>query len=702
MKRLVIVGILAGATAWLSACSESAAPIDINDIPYDDPYASWQDILRVTESVDLEPADPGTQQGVEVVVANEGPQELTLESVALAGWSDPAWTFDSDSAPTSIPAGESVTLIVQWTAPFGRTAHGSLEIRSDDPDEPEIAIPLTGVGTTDAPSARLEPLALDFGWAIFDSEHRQTVTVRNVGEAPLTVTGASLDQSETQGAFGLSCPGVPVTNPANAPPFCSTWDADVLAALQANPIAPGGSADLELVWVPRNQAGNAATLSLTTDDPLRPLLQAQIVGNGPGLGGCTPPTITLVEPGAPLWVPTGEGALLNPLATVTDADQPVAGMFVELRLNGLLIEDEQALPNGQAQFDINVDIAEEPEVPEGVFTAHLVARDSCGLEARTSFVTSIGEIFFGTDDDGDGWSVEAGDCDDADANQYPGRIEEPNGLDDDCDTLVDEDTERWDIDCDGYCASADTCEGQGDPDADDLACTGLAAEPYGDCDERLSDANGDGEPDGRDFHPGQTELANFIDDDCDGEADEGAPSGDADNDGFSTLQGDCDDEDDSTFPGAVEICDEADNDCLGGVDDECVDTTSPVRTIGNLHVDRFVANLGVRVEVTVETLGGDGDLTYTWQTDKGEYLGETSSPTVTWQSPANTADNAALPGTFASVWVTVEDELGRSAQGFGNIELAAGISAGGGTSGCSGGTATLPLLLCGLFLRRRT
>jgi hypothetical protein len=696
MPRLLLLAALAGATAVLAACSGGEA-VDPNDLPYNDPYASWQDIARVTEAVVLDPMAPGTQEAVEVEIANEGPQELTLQSVALAGWSDPAWAFDAPSAPATLAAGESVTLTLTFTAPFGRVAHGSLDIRSDDPDEPDIAVPLTGEGTTDAPSARLQPLALDFGWAIFDSEQRATITVANVGQAPLTVTGASLEQSETQGAFGLSCPGLPMQDPANAPPFCPTWDADVLAELQANPIPAGGSATLEIAWLPANQAGNAATLTVTTDDPLRPELQAQIVGNGDGLGGCTPPGITLVSPQAPLHMPTGSGALLDPSVLVTDFDQPVTGMFVELYLDGLLIEDEQALPDGTATFDINVDTAEEPEVPEGVFTAVLVARDSCGLEARTSFVTSIGEIFFGIDSDGDGWSVEAGDCDDSDPDLYPGNLELADNVDQDCDGVVDEGTAHWDNDCDGYCADDDTCLGQ----ADDPACTGLAAEPYGDCDERLSDGNTDGEPDGRSFHPGATELANFIDDDCDGEVDEGAPSSDGDGDGFSTLQGDCDDADDGTFPGAVEVCDEADNDCAGGVDDDCVEPTSPPRAIGALHLDRPVANLGVQVEVTVETLGGDGDLTYTWQTDRGEYLGETTGPTVTWQSPANTADNAGLPGSFASVWVTVEDAQGRTAQAFGNIELAVGLSTAGG-SGCSGGSAaTLPLLLCGLFLRRR-
>jgi type IV pilus assembly protein PilY1 len=44
----------------------------------------------------------------------------------------------------------------------------------------------------------------------------------------------------------------------------------------------------------------------------------------------------------------------------------------------------------------------------------------------------------GSDDDGDGFTEEAGDCDDSQASRNPGAWEAPNGVDDDCDGLIDE------------------------------------------------------------------------------------------------------------------------------------------------------------------------------------------------------------------------------------------------------------------------
>ena len=247
------------------------------------------------------------------------------------------------------------------------------------------------------------------------------------------------------------------------------------------------------------------------------------------------------------------------LPEVTDADGDGDGNEDECNdLDASIFPDATEICDG-------IDNDCDDEIDEGVLDTWYADMDDDGFGDPLNTTEAC--------DPGDGWVATGNDCDDDHSGSYPGAEEVCDEMDNDCDDDIDEDVElTWYTDADS--------DGHGDIDSPVSACEPPAGTVTSsdDCDDTQSTIS-----------PNATEICDEIDNDCDGDIDEGDAAdadiwyADSDGDGFGDPtqtnaacsapseyvadDQDCADDDATIHPDANEICDEIDNDCDGDIDD---------------------------------------------------------------------------------------------------------------------------------------
>jgi MYXO-CTERM domain-containing protein len=561
--------------------------------------------------VTFNPAHVGKSYGAVIVET-----ATQLEGEDDPGIGDPTADADGDGFTAKIDCDDNDPSV--GMAPAGESCDGEASTTTfepayfSDPDQTKAIVYLEGDGLLGKGISVVQPRFVDFGHLWTGEEEVQYIEVTNGGDGDLVLSTPQLSGNCDE-AFSVS------------------WSYEDGSVLE------GGASNLvEVTFVPTDQSGAYCTLQIVTDDPENPSITATLQGNA----GVDPeneaPTVVLHSPSVGYQHMGAEPLRIE--MNIFDVNQPATSLLCKVKsifLVGASVANcTPTEESGHVVVELDVN-----DFDAGVDTILIQVTDASEVTAYASFSVLIRTDYPPSDDDGDGYGDDPNevnfDCDDTSASVYPRAAEVYDGIDNDCDFLIDEGTIGFDDDGDTF------------------------SEVEGDCND-LDDNS----------YPGAPEMPDHADNNCNGIVDEGTDLFDDDGDGFAEVNNDCDDTNPAINPGALEFCDGIDNDCNGLTDklDNCIEINTKPIIVGGIEMARTACEEREVVALSMFVYDADGQQpNYSWSVTEGG--GEIDDPTgrdVNWTSPE-------LPrgsdGQLFSVYAVAVDDHGNQVWDFDEIAV---------------------------------
>ncbi len=459
----------------------------------------------------------------------------------------------------------------------------------------------------------VRPRFVDFGHLWTGLEKIRYVEVYNAGDGDLVLGAPELLDGCEQDGYEI------------------TW------SYSEGDLLSGGSTSLvEVTFTPSDTSGSICTLNIHSDDVSDPIQAVTLQANTGSDPENEPPTVYVRDPASGYQHLAGGDLSLQ--LNVFDVNQPADSLSCKIK-SVFLVQAKVAdcTPTDESGY-VTVDI-DTSEFESGSDTLLVTVTDASQVTSYASISVVVASGYPSSDDDGDGYGdADTGpqwDCNDQAVQVYPEAAEVWDGLDNDCDNLVDEGTNGADDDGDTF------------------------TEEEGDCDD--GDASS---------MPNGPEAADHKDNDCDGIVDENTSLYDDDNDGYAEVNNDCDDRDASIHPGAAEYCDGLDNDCNGRKDqqDDCVDQDTVPLIVGGIDLSQTACEENDTIQLSVFVHDADGqDVSYAWSLDSaGGQVDDLTSPSVAWTAPDLSSSSK---GDIFSVWIIAQDEDGNQVWDFNDISV---------------------------------
>ncbi|MFQ6093525.1 MAG: choice-of-anchor D domain-containing protein, partial [bacterium] len=169
-----------------------------------------------------------------VTISNVGTDQLTIDRVDFTVTD---FLVISHAFPQTVPVGEQLEVTILFSPSKEGPISGTMTVVSDDPDEENVAVSLSGEGVV--PEIDFSATSYDFGEVVVGTTSEWVLTISNIGTGPLTVRSVSSDHPD----FSVTSPIFPQT------------------------VASGADIAVTITFAPTGDGPVSAELTISSNDP---------------------------------------------------------------------------------------------------------------------------------------------------------------------------------------------------------------------------------------------------------------------------------------------------------------------------------------------------------------------------------------------------------------------------------------------------
>jgi len=191
----------------------------------------------------------GGTDSLGLTIKNAGDRDLEIHSLKLSG--ENSGEFDYQSACGTISPDDSCEIEVIFVPESPGTKSATLDIYSNDPDNPELTVSLDG--RTPAAHIEIQAEVLDFGTVPVGNLVTEQIILENSGERQLNISALTISGTNASLFHASNTCGV---------------------------ISPEGSCPVDITFHPTSEGPKTAVLTISSNDPDRPESTLTLQGTG--------------------------------------------------------------------------------------------------------------------------------------------------------------------------------------------------------------------------------------------------------------------------------------------------------------------------------------------------------------------------------------------------------------------------------------